>query len=86
MHDHHIPETCYFCGNTAFTQQEIEQTFHIQGKYYLVRGIPARVCANCGESIFLPEVGEKIRVMLHAPEEAQQQTLIMEQYEYANYG
>jgi hypothetical protein len=37
----------------------------IDGKRVLVEGIPATVCARCGEATFSRETTERIRRMLH---------------------
>jgi HTH-type transcriptional regulator/antitoxin MqsA len=76
-------EVCYFCGHTHFQETFVEQTYQVNGKYYLVQSIPARVCKSCGEAVFSLEVGEKIRKILHSEERVPHKTIEMEQYEYA---
>lgn len=83
MQDHISHEVCYFCGNTSFEEKEVEQTYQINGKHYLVSSIPAHVCTNCGEPVFTLEVGERIRKILNAEVEALHHKVTIEQYEYA---
>ncbi len=75
-------EICYFCGNTHFAEQEIEQMYHIRQKHYVVQNIPARVCTHCGEPVFAIEVGEQIRKTLNEEIVAPHKTVALEQNEF----
>ena len=46
-------------------QEFVTEVFVIDGKRVLVDGIPATVCARCGEPIFSRDTTERIRRMLH---------------------
>ena len=56
---------CHVCGATEARQASVNEVFLIEGKYVLVEGIPARVCARCGEATFSRETTERIRRMVH---------------------
>lgn len=56
---------CEVCGSRKARQEDVEEVFHIQGRYLLVEHIPATVCAQCGEKVFSAETAESIRLMLH---------------------
>jgi YgiT-type zinc finger domain-containing protein len=43
----------------------VDEVFVIGGKHALVEGIPANVCARCGEAIFSRETTERVRRMVH---------------------
>jgi HTH-type transcriptional regulator / antitoxin MqsA len=56
---------CHVCGATQARQEFVNEVFTIDGKRVLVEGIPATVCARCGEATFSRETTERIRRMLH---------------------
>lgn len=56
---------CHVCGATQARQEFVTEVFTIDGKRVLVEGIPATVCARCGEATFRRETTERIRRMLH---------------------
>ena len=57
--------TCSVCGAGDSREELVEEVFRIDGKYVLVGGIPATVCARCGEESFSRETTERIRLMVH---------------------
>ena len=73
---------CHVCGATQAKQEFITEVFVIDGKHALVEGIPATICARCGEATFSRETTERIRRMLHG--EAQPvRAEVLEVYTYA---
>jgi YgiT-type zinc finger domain-containing protein len=58
-----------FCGCEDFHAGHVDKTFEIDGKLYLVEGIPADVCERCGEPLFAHDVIERIRRMIRSPHE-----------------
>jgi YgiT-type zinc finger domain-containing protein len=73
---------CHVCGATEVHQASVNEVFLIEGKYVLVEGIPARVCARCGEATFSRETAERIHRMVHG--EAQSVRAVpMEVFAYA---
>ena len=73
---------CHVCGATEAGQALVDEVFMINGKYVLVEGIPASICARCGEATFSRETTERIRRMVHG--EAQpMRTVAMEVFTYA---
>jgi YgiT-type zinc finger domain-containing protein len=50
--------------------------------YYVVQGIPAKVCTSCGEPVFAIEVGEQIRKILNEEIAAPHTTIALEQYDF----
>jgi len=55
---------CQVCGATEVRQALVDEVFVIDGRHVLVEGIPASVCARCGEAIFGRETTERIRRMV----------------------
>lgn len=49
---------CHNCGCEEFSSERTEQVFHIGEKLYLVKNIPAIICARCGEKYFTPATQE----------------------------
>ncbi|NJL48847.1 MAG: YgiT-type zinc finger protein [Leptolyngbyaceae cyanobacterium SM2_5_2] len=56
---------CHVCGSTESKAESVTEVFRIGGQFYLVEGIPATICASCGEEVFSRENTENIREMLH---------------------
>jgi HTH-type transcriptional regulator / antitoxin MqsA len=56
---------CHICGSAQARQESVAEAFTIDGKRVVVEGIPATVCARCGEATFSREATERIRRMLH---------------------
>jgi YgiT-type zinc finger domain-containing protein len=59
------------CFDVRYAEQQkrdralVDEVFVINGKHVLVEGIPANVCARCGEATFSRETTERIRRMVH---------------------
>ena len=57
--------TCLVCNAKESREALVEEVFRVDGQYVLVDGIPAEVCARCGEQTFSRETAEKVRLMVH---------------------
>ena len=57
--------TCHACGHTTAKSELVSEVFNIGGRRVLVEGIPALVCAHCGEAEFARETTEQIRRLVH---------------------
>lgn len=55
---------CHVCGAIQTKQEFVAEALMIDGKPILVEGIPAAVCASCGEAVFSRETAELIRRMV----------------------
>jgi len=73
---------CQVCSATEAHQALVDEVFVINGKYVLVEGIPASVCARCGEATFSRETTERIRRMVHG-EVQPVRAVTMEVFAYA---
>lgn len=58
---------CTVCNSAESRATVVREVFEINGKYVLVDGIPATVCARCGEETFSREAMEKVRQLVHGP-------------------
>jgi YgiT-type zinc finger domain-containing protein len=56
---------CQVCDATEAHQVLVTKVFVINEQYVLVEGIPASLCARCGEATFSRETTERIRRMVH---------------------
>lgn len=56
---------CQACGGTQSAIELVEEVFNIEDKFLLVEGIPAEVCANCGDPTYSPETTERIRRLVN---------------------
>lgn len=72
---------CEVCSGREFRREEVEEVFHVDGRYVLVEHIPATVCVQCGEKTFDPETAEAIRRRLHG-ERKPQRSVEMEVFAY----
>nr|VFJ60073.1 MAG: YgiT-type zinc finger domain-containing protein [Candidatus Kentron sp. FW] len=64
---------CEVCGGTGLRPDEVEEVFHVDGRYILVEHIPATVCPRCGEKTFDTQTAETIRQHLHGDGKPQRQ-------------
>ena len=56
---------CPICLAEETREELVDEVFHVNGRYVLVSGAPAVVCARCGEKAFSSETVEKTRKMIH---------------------
>ena len=45
-------------------QTEVSYTLALEGKFYIIEHVPARVCRETGEQYFSPETVERIQAMI----------------------
>ena len=73
---------CNNCGSTEFDESNIEKVFNIDGKFVLVKNIPALICSHCQEPVLTSETVEEIRSLIHSKEKPQE-VISTDVYEYA---
>lgn len=61
---------CPVCHAEESREERVDEVFRIDGEYVLVGGIPAMVCARCGEQAFSRETVEKVRTMVRGESKA----------------
>lgn len=74
---------CPVCHSRYTRKELIDKVFCIDGRYVLVSGIPATVCAECGEQAFSSETAEKIGRTVNGGAEAARE-VTMPVFEYAS--
>ncbi len=57
---------CSVCHHTVSREEPVEKMFHLDERYLLVEGIPAVVCARCGEPTFSRETTERTRLLVRS--------------------
>ena len=45
-------------------ETEVTYTLELEGRFYIVRHVPARVCRETGEELFAPETVERIQALI----------------------
>ena len=48
----------------TYSEQSVTYTIEMDGKFYIVEHVPARVCLETGEQYFAPETVEKIQKII----------------------
>ena len=56
---------CAVCRGGETREELVDEMFCIEGQYFMVDGVPAVVCGQCGEHTFSRETVEKVRLMVH---------------------
>jgi YgiT-type zinc finger domain-containing protein len=68
--------------NETMQERRVTYTLEMNGKFYIVENVPARVCVETGEQFFAPETVEQLQGMIW---EKQQPKRVLETpvYEFA---
>ncbi|OHB62902.1 MAG: hypothetical protein A2Y77_10355 [Planctomycetes bacterium RBG_13_62_9] len=48
----------------TMVQTKVTYTVEVNGKFYIVEHVPARVCQETGEQFFAPETVERIQALI----------------------
>ncbi len=49
-------------------EKRVTYTLEVNGKFFMIENVPARVCEKPGESFFSPDTVERIQQMIWGPE------------------
>ncbi len=49
-------------------EKRVTYTLEVNGKFFMIENVPARVCEETGESFFSPETGERIQKLIGGQE------------------
>ncbi|MCT7965371.1 YgiT-type zinc finger protein [Laspinema sp. D1] len=49
-------------------EKKVTYTLEVNGKFFMIENVPARVCEETGESFFSPETVERIQQMIWGQE------------------
>ena len=47
--------------NETITEAKVTYTLEMDGKFFIIENVPARVCVETGEQFFAPETVEKLQ-------------------------
>lgn len=66
----------------TMVETEVTYTLELDGRFYIVEHVPARVCQETGEQLFSPETVERIQALIRG---GQRPTRVVETpvYEYS---
>ena len=42
-------------------EQKVTYSIELDGKWIIIEGVPAKVCAQCGERLYAPETVERLQ-------------------------
>ena len=64
----------------TFVEQKVNYTLEMEGKFFIIQNVPARVCVETGEQLFSPETGLRIQQMIRGKEKLSRiiETLVYE--------
>lgn len=48
----------------TMVETEVTYTLELNGKFYIVEHVPARVCQETGEQFFAPETVERVQALI----------------------
>lgn len=54
--------------NEKLVEQRVTYTLEMDGKFYLIENVPARVNVETGEQLFAPETVERLQQMIRGEE------------------
>ena len=54
---------CDICGG-LMNEEETTYTLQIEDKFVVIENVPAKVCHQCGEKLFSPEVVEHLQMTI----------------------
>ncbi len=74
---------CPICRSDESREELVDEVFQVDGRYVLVNGIPAKVCARCGEQTFSRETVEKVRLMVRVEAKASE-SVSMDVFKFAS--
>ena len=50
--------------NETMVETEITYTLELNGRFYIIEHVPARVCRETGEQFFSPETVERVQTLI----------------------
>ena len=74
---------CAVCGADDSREELADEVFNVDGRYFLIEGVPCMVCSRCGEQSFSREAAERVRLMLRG-EAKPTRAVSMQVYEFVS--
>ena len=72
---------CAVCGADDNREEFVAEVFNVDGRHFLVEGVPCKICSRCGEQSFSRETAERVRLMLRG-ESRPIRSISMQVYEF----
>ena len=69
-------------GNETLENSRVTYTLQMEGKFYIVENVPARICVETGEQFFAPETVEQLQKMIWEKQQPRR-TIETPVYEFA---
>ena len=69
-------------GQATFVERQVTYTLEMDGRFYVVEHVPARVCVETGEQLFAPETVERLQQIVRG-ELQPKRTIETPVYEFA---
>ena len=57
---------CVYCHSTRSREEHVNEVFHSGDRYVLVEGVPATVCADCGDRSFSPAAAARCQDLIQS--------------------
>ena len=74
---------CAVCGSDDSREELADEVFNVDGRHFLMEGVPCTVCSRCGEQSFSREAAERVRLMLRGEAEPTR-AVSMQVYEFVS--
>ena len=74
---------CAVCGADDSREELADEVFNVDGRHFLIKGVPCTVCSRCGEQSFSREATERVRLMLRGESEPTR-SVSMQVYEFVS--
>jgi YgiT-type zinc finger domain-containing protein len=68
--------------NETMRETKVTYTLEMDGKFYIIENVPARVCEETGEQLFSPETVERLQQTIRGQEKPKK-TIETPVYEFA---
>ncbi len=62
-----MKDKCNNCGNESFHEGIANHLLDIDGKIYVIKNIPAKICDRCEAKFFSPETYDAVYKMIYNP-------------------
>jgi YgiT-type zinc finger domain-containing protein len=72
---------CFFCGGTLEEIVAGNYDYRHEGRMYVIKRLPATLCAQCGEKYIRADVGKKVDALINERTFAGTETVHVVDYE-----
>ena len=72
---------CFFCGGNLEQVKVGNFDYRLEGQLYVVKGIPAGLCVQCGEKYITAQASKKINALIEQGNFAKTEEVFVLEYE-----